>query len=46
MINHVCDYYKGIGTTMVVGTGDTPVIIPFYKNSGFEFSHRLKNYFP
>jgi len=30
---------------MIVGTGDTPIIVPFYENSGFVFSHRLENYF-
>ena len=45
LINYVCDYYKGIGTTMILGTGDTPIIVPFYENSGFVFSHRIKNYF-
>ena len=45
LINHVCDYYKGKGETMIVGTGDTPVIVPFYENSGFVVSHRVKNYF-
>ena len=45
LINHVCDYYKDKGTTMIVGTGDTPIIVPFYENSGFVLSHRLENYF-
>ena len=45
LINHVCDYYKGSGTTMIVGTGETPVIIPFYENSGFVLSHRMENFF-
>ena len=44
LINHVCDYFKDKGTTMLVGTGDTPVILPFYENSGFVFSHRIENY--
>ena len=44
LINYVCDYYKDVGTTMLVGTGDTPVIVPFYEKSGFVFSHRLENY--
>ena len=46
LISYVCDYYKGSGTTMIVGTGDTPIIVPFYENSGFVFSHRIENYFP
>jgi len=45
LINHVCDYYRDKGTTMIVGTGDTPIIVPFYENSGFVLSHRIENYF-
>ena len=45
LINHVCDHYKDKGTTMLVGTGDTPVIVPFYENSGFVLSYRIENYF-
>ena len=45
LINHVCDYYKDKGTMMIVGTGDTPIIVPFYENNGFVFSHRIENYF-
>ena len=29
----------------VVIKGDTPVIVPFYENSGFVLSHRIENYF-
>ena len=46
LINYVCDYYKEAGRTMLVGTGDTPIIVPFYENSGFVLSHRIENYFP
>ena len=45
LINHVCEYSKDKGTTMIVGTGDTPVIVPFYENSGFVLSHRIENFF-
>ena len=45
LINHVCDCYKDKGIAMLVGTGETPIILPFYENSGFVFSHRLENYF-
>jgi GNAT superfamily N-acetyltransferase len=44
LINHVCDYYKGKGATMYVGTGDSPLTVPFYERSGFSFSHRVENY--
>jgi len=45
LINYVCDYYRGKGAAMAVGTGDTPIIVPFYEKSGFTLSHRLENYF-
>ena len=45
LINHVCGYYKDKGTTMVLGTGDTPVIVSFYEKSGFVLTHRIENFF-
>ena len=30
---------------MIVGTGDSPRIILFYKSCGFKDSHRVKNFF-
>jgi hypothetical protein len=30
---------------MLVGTGETPSILRFYKNCGFEYSHRVKDFF-
>lgn len=45
LINFVSDYYKGRYITMLVGTGETPAILSFYENCGFELSHRIKNFF-
>ena len=45
LIRYVCDYYKDKGAVMMVGTGDSPLTLPFYEKSGFVFSHRLENYF-
>ena len=44
LVKYVCDYYKGKGTIMTVGTGDTPLTVSFYESCGFTFSHRLENY--
>jgi len=44
LIDHVCGYYREMGTIMLVGTGDSPGILSFYENSGFVFSHRIENY--
>jgi len=45
LIKYICDFYKNHYKTMLVGTGDTPAILSFYENCGFEISHRLKNFF-
>ena len=44
LINHVCGYFKDKGSTMLVGTGDSPMTVSFYEKSGFVFSHRVENY--
>ena len=44
LVKYVCDYYKGKGSIMTVGTGDSPLTVPFYEKCGFTFSHRLENY--
>jgi GNAT superfamily N-acetyltransferase len=44
LIDYVCNYYQDKGSMMYVGTGDGPLIVPFYENSGFIFSHRIENY--
>lgn len=33
------------GRTLLVGTGDSPLTIPFYKNLGFRESHRIPGFF-
>ena len=45
LIKHISDYYKSSYKTMLVGTGETPAILSFYKSCGFELSHRVKNFF-
>ena len=30
---------------MCVGTGESPLTIPFYERCGFIYSHRIPNYF-
>lgn len=37
--------YKGEYRTLKVGTGDSPLTIPFYEKCGFEESYRVKNFF-
>ncbi len=45
LIKYISDYYKNNFKTMLVGTGETPAIISFYENCGFEKSHIIKNFF-
>lgn len=44
LIDYVFDCYKDC-TKMLVGTGDVPSSLSFYKSCGFTESHRLKNFF-
>ena len=45
LVEHVFEYFKNDCDTMYVGTGDSPLTIPFYKKCGFIESHRVKNFF-
>ncbi|PLX11109.1 MAG: GNAT family N-acetyltransferase [Marinilabiliales bacterium] len=45
LINFISHFYKNNYKTMLVGTGETPTILSFYENSGFEESYRVKNFF-
>ncbi len=45
LLRHVFAHYNGKYATMFVGTGDSPWILRFYEQNGFEISHRVKNFF-
>lgn len=45
LINFVCKHYKNKFNTIYVGTGDSPLTIPFYEKCGFVKSHTVKNFF-
>lgn len=45
MIEFIAKIYKGQYSILQVGTGDSPLTIPFYEKCGFERSHRIKNFF-
>ena len=45
MIEYILSFYKDRGAAMYVGTGDSPLTIPFYESGGFEKSHQIDNYF-
>lgn len=45
MIQFVVDTYRGRYDILQVGTGDSPLTVPFYEKCGFVRSHRVKNFF-
>lgn len=45
LIFFLLEQYKTRCHTILVGTGDSPITIPFYKNCGFVYSHRVPNFF-
>jgi GNAT superfamily N-acetyltransferase len=44
LVQHILGEYAGRGTLMMVGTGDSPITVPFYQSCGFKLHHRIKNY--
>jgi len=44
LVKHVVDSSKGRAKVLMVGTGDSPMTLPFYQQCAFVFSHRIKNY--
>lgn len=45
IIQYIFEYYKEKCDVMYVGTGDSPLTLPFYKKCGFIESHIVKKYF-
>ena len=45
LINHLINHYSKEYTQMIVGTGDVPGVLAFYKSCGFEYSHCIKGFF-
>lgn len=45
LIKYLLSYYSGKYNQMIVGTGDVPSSVGFYKSCGFEYSHRIENFF-
>lgn len=45
LVRFVEQTYQGGFHTLQVGTGDSPLTIPFYHRCGFVESHRVKNFF-
>lgn len=45
MVEYISQEYKGAYSTLQVGTGDSPLTVPFYEKCGFTRSHSIKNFF-
>ena len=45
LIEFLVRKYKGRNSVLQVGTGDSPLTIPFYEKCGFVRSHRIANFF-
>ncbi len=45
MLDYVSGWAKGRGHTLMVGTGDSPLALPFYEKCGFVISHRVPDFF-
>ena len=45
MVDCLCSVYRDGYTTLQVGTGDSPLTIPFYEKCGFVRSHVIPRFF-
>lgn len=45
MVDFLCEAYRGRYTRLLVGTGDSPLTLPFYEACGFSRSHAIPNFF-
>lgn len=45
MVEYIFQLYQKIADYLLVGTGDSPLTIPFYEKCGFSYSHRVPNFF-
>lgn len=45
LIDFISDKFSDTHSTLQVGTGDSPLTIPFYEKCGFTFAYKIKNFF-
>jgi len=46
LIDFIVKRYRNCYSTLYVGTGDSPQMLPFYESCGFVRSHVVKKFFP
>ena len=44
LINFLIEKYKGTFSILQVGTGDSPMTIPFHEKCGFTLSHQFTTF--
>ena len=45
LIEFLAEKYTGKYSVLQVGTGESPLTVPFYEKCGFAYHHRIKNFF-
>jgi len=45
LIDFICENFKQKFSILQVGTGDSPLTVPFYEKCGFKKSHVVENFF-
>lgn len=45
LMDFIVEHYSRQFTKIIVGTGDSPLTVPFYEKCGFVQTHRIKNFF-
>lgn len=45
LLEFLCTRYAPLFHTMQLGTGDSPLTVPFYEKRGFVYAHRVPNFF-
>jgi GNAT superfamily N-acetyltransferase len=45
LIEYLTEVYAGKFAWLQVGTGESPLTLPFYESCGFKYSHRAKDFF-
>ena len=41
---YIIEHYREKAVKLVVGTGDSPITLPFYLGCGFQETHRIKDF--
>ncbi len=45
LIGFLAENYTGKYSVLQVGTGESPLTVPFYEKCGFAYHHRIQNFF-